>query len=349
MRSTRCRARRWPAAERLQDCGDEDPAHSRGPIRRRCRVRPRAAVRRGRRRCRGSAADVLRRGRSGRRSRRAAAPRRAHVVLPLPRRDRRALGGRPPFGGGGPGRLRPLGQAVPGIRPLVRPPRRVGPRAGAGRARPARDHPAGSGLGRPDRAARWWPSTPTGSPASSLPTPACRRATSTCRRSGGSSAGRWRARSISTSVASSLRGACTGSPTTSVRRTTRPFPDESYKAGPRVMPTLVPTRPDDPATRGEPGRLGGAARVGEAVPGGVQRQRPDHPRHGPGPAQARARHRGACRHPVIAEAGHFLQEDAGCELGRIVADFVTSDCARFGVAVSGRVACDSPTRGGAAR
>ena len=27
-----------------------------------------------------------------------------------------------------------------------------------------------------------------------------------------------------------------------------PFPDEAYKAGPRAMPLLVPTRPDDPAT-----------------------------------------------------------------------------------------------------
>ena len=27
-----------------------------------------------------------------------------------------------------------------------------------------------------------------------------------------------------------------------------PFPDESYKAGPRAMPLLVPTRPDDPET-----------------------------------------------------------------------------------------------------
>src|SRR5690349_6949208 len=27
-----------------------------------------------------------------------------------------------------------------------------------------------------------------------------------------------------------------------------PFPDESFKAGPRAMPLLVPTRPDDPAT-----------------------------------------------------------------------------------------------------
>ena len=28
-------------------------------------------------------------------------------------------------------------------------------------------------------------------------------------------------------------------------------------------------------------------------------------------------------HPVIAGAGHFLQEDAGQQLGRVVADFVS--------------------------
>ena len=27
-------------------------------------------------------------------------------------------------------------------------------------------------------------------------------------------------------------------------------------------------------------------------------------------------------HPTIAHAGHFLQEDAGAELGRVVADFM---------------------------
>jgi haloalkane dehalogenase len=27
-------------------------------------------------------------------------------------------------------------------------------------------------------------------------------------------------------------------------------------------------------------------------------------------------------HPVLHDAGHFLQEDAGAELGRVVADFV---------------------------
>jgi haloalkane dehalogenase len=35
---------------------------------------------------------------------------------------------------------------------------------------------------------------------------------------------------------------------------------------------------------------------------------------------------GAARldHPVLKGAGHFLQEDAGPELGAIIADFVTS-------------------------
>ena len=28
-------------------------------------------------------------------------------------------------------------------------------------------------------------------------------------------------------------------------------------------------------------------------------------------------------HPTIADAGHFLQEDAGDRLGRVVAEFIT--------------------------
>ncbi len=31
---------------------------------------------------------------------------------------------------------------------------------------------------------------------------------------------------------------------------------------------------------------------------------------------------GGLDHPTVERAGHFLQEDAGAELGRIVADFV---------------------------
>ena len=101
-----------------------------------------------------------------------------------------------------------------------------------------------------------------------------------------------------------------------------PFPDETFKAGPRVMPTLVPTRPDDPATEanraawevlstwekpflvafsdGDPITGGMAPVIRKLVPGTK-----------------------GLHHPVIAGAGHFLQEDAGQDLGRVVADFVT--------------------------
>ncbi|WP_338751811.1 haloalkane dehalogenase [Janibacter alittae] len=101
-----------------------------------------------------------------------------------------------------------------------------------------------------------------------------------------------------------------------------PFPDETYKAGPRVMPSLVPTSTDDPATEanrrawdeltrwekpllvafGDSDPITGAMApvLKRAIPG----------------AQGLA-------HPVLADAGHFLQEDAGEELGRVVAQFVT--------------------------
>ena len=38
-----------------------------------------------------------------------------------------------------------------------------------------------------------------------------------------------------------------------------PFPDDDYKAGARIFPTLVPTKPDDPAAPGEPQSVGDAA------------------------------------------------------------------------------------------
>ena len=68
-----------------------------------------------------------------------------------------------------------------------------------------------------------------------------------------------------------------------------PFPDESFMAGPRAMPGLVPTTPDDPAPRGQPGGLAAAGRLGQAVPGGVQRPRPDHRGDGAGVPGHRAR------------------------------------------------------------
>lgn len=102
-----------------------------------------------------------------------------------------------------------------------------------------------------------------------------------------------------------------------------PFPDESFKAGPRAMPGLVPTRPDDPAT--EANRAAWAALGSwrkpwlnafsdqDPITGDME---PILRRHVPGAAGR--------QHPTITEAGHFLQEDAGEQLARVVADFVLS-------------------------
>jgi len=102
-----------------------------------------------------------------------------------------------------------------------------------------------------------------------------------------------------------------------------PFPDESYKEGARQFPVLVPTSPSDPAA--EPNRqawkvlsnletpfltafsdsdpiTAGADRV-------LQQQIPG----------ARGR-----SHTTLTGGGHFLQEDLGEQLARVVVEFVGS-------------------------
>ena len=100
-----------------------------------------------------------------------------------------------------------------------------------------------------------------------------------------------------------------------------PFPDEAAKAGPRVMPTLVPTQPDDPAAEANRAAwevLGRwekpfltAFSDGDPITGDMA---PIMRKLIPGAA--------GLEHPVLAGAGHFLQEDSGEELGRVVAGFV---------------------------
>ncbi len=102
-----------------------------------------------------------------------------------------------------------------------------------------------------------------------------------------------------------------------------PFPDDSYKAGARIFPSLVPKSVDDPAhidnvaawqvlARFERPFLcafsdqdavtkGGEAIFLRTVPGAV--------------GQA---------HTTITGAGHFLQEDKGPELAQIIVDFIAS-------------------------
>jgi haloalkane dehalogenase len=100
-----------------------------------------------------------------------------------------------------------------------------------------------------------------------------------------------------------------------------PFPDETFKAGARAFPMLVPVTTDDPATEpnraawkglerfdrpfltafsdGDPITRGGDKQLHRRIPG--TKGQP---------------------HTTIKNAGHFLQEDAGAELGKVVVDFV---------------------------
>jgi haloalkane dehalogenase len=121
-----------------------------------------------------------------------------------------------------------------------------------------------------------------------------------------------------------VKGGCrTDLPTEVVAAYDAPFPDDSYKAGARVFPTLVPTRPDDPAADAnraawtvleswrkpfltafsdeDPITAGGHAVFQRRVPGARGRQ-----------------------HVTIEGGGHFLQEDRGPELAEVIVDFVRS-------------------------
>jgi haloalkane dehalogenase len=118
-----------------------------------------------------------------------------------------------------------------------------------------------------------------------------------------------------------VRGGCTTEPAPAVVAAyDAPFPDDRYKAGPRQFPVLVPITPDDPAAAPnraawevlgrwtkpfltafsdqDPITQGGDRLFQEAIPG--TRGQP---------------------HTTIAGGGHFLQEDRGEELARVVVDF----------------------------
>ena len=100
-----------------------------------------------------------------------------------------------------------------------------------------------------------------------------------------------------------------------------PFPDESFMAGPRAMPRLVPTSPSDPAapanraaweqlaTWDKPFLVAFSDR--DPITGGMA---PLLKQVIPGAA--------GLEHPVITGAGHFLQEDAGQRLGEVIAAFL---------------------------
>ncbi|MFX0207078.1 MAG: haloalkane dehalogenase [Candidatus Hodarchaeota archaeon] len=100
-----------------------------------------------------------------------------------------------------------------------------------------------------------------------------------------------------------------------------PFPDDSFLAGPRVMPSLVPTSTDDPEHESNKQALeqykhwtkpfltcfsdsdpitGGGDRLWQKIVPGAQGQ----------------------RHTIVKGGGHFVQEDCGPELAKIIINFI---------------------------
>jgi haloalkane dehalogenase len=102
-----------------------------------------------------------------------------------------------------------------------------------------------------------------------------------------------------------------------------PFPDESYKAGARQFPLLVPTAPDDPATpanRAAWQALGQwdkpfltAFSDGDPITQGADLLMQ---RHIPGTKGQ--------PHTTIVGGGHFLQEDRGAELAQVIIAWLQS-------------------------
>ena len=120
-----------------------------------------------------------------------------------------------------------------------------------------------------------------------------------------------------------VRGTVSGLSDAEIAAYDAPFPDESYKAGARAFPSLVPITPDDPAAPAQkdawaslkrfdkpfltcfsdkdPIMKGGEEVFKKLVPGAAKQE-----------------------HFITREAGHFLQEDAGPYLARKMIEFIRS-------------------------
>jgi haloalkane dehalogenase len=100
-----------------------------------------------------------------------------------------------------------------------------------------------------------------------------------------------------------------------------PFPDASYAVAVRAMPDLVPATPDNPAS--EANRAAWRQLAAWDKPFLVAFSDRDPITGAMAPVLERSVPGAAGRHhPVLEGAGHFLQEDAGEELGAAIASFI---------------------------
>jgi haloalkane dehalogenase len=102
-----------------------------------------------------------------------------------------------------------------------------------------------------------------------------------------------------------------------------PFPDDTFKAGARQFPMLVPTSPDDPAA--EANRTAWRALESWKKPFLTAFSDRDPVTKG-GDLALRDRIPGTAGQPhtTTTGAGHFLQEDAGPDLAHVIIDFINA-------------------------
>jgi len=100
-----------------------------------------------------------------------------------------------------------------------------------------------------------------------------------------------------------------------------PFPDDTFKAGARKFPALVPTRPDDPASA--PNRKAWEVLSAWTKPFLCAFSDQDPITRGADKAFMRlVPGTQGQPHTTIEGGGHFLQEDRGAELAKVVVDFI---------------------------
>lgn len=103
-----------------------------------------------------------------------------------------------------------------------------------------------------------------------------------------------------------------------------PFPDESFKAGARQFPALVPVTPDDPAA--QPNREAWGVLQQLSIPFLTAFSDKDPIMSGLDALfQSMIPGASGQKHTVIKDAGHFLQEEKGEELAEVVNAFITTN------------------------
>jgi haloalkane dehalogenase len=102
-----------------------------------------------------------------------------------------------------------------------------------------------------------------------------------------------------------------------------PFPDDTYLAGARIFPTLVPTTPDDPGGKANAEAWKVLERFEQPVLCAFSDQDPI-TKGGDKPFRTRIPGAAGQPHTTIEGGGHFLQEDRGPELARVIDEFIRS-------------------------